>query len=149
MNCRRNWRRGCVKRRPSRTGQMAEQALIRLLPRLRPTDAGLLNEAQRDILCRELSGGNELMTGRFDDSSEPDANLIVAILRALEQVGDARFVPPVEKLAAGKGRAKKDARIREAAQACLPFLQARAEQGAPDADPNIPLRPATSEENDS
>jgi hypothetical protein len=161
-----------LDRQDAATRKMAEQTLIRLLPRLRPTDAGLLNETQRAALYRELSGRNWTSSGRWRNTL--NTALLVAILRALEQVGSGEALPHVERLAGGKGQAKRNLEIREAAKACLPFLQERVElerlsrtllrpaespeapaaillrpaQGVPDADPNILLRPAISEENE-
>jgi hypothetical protein len=82
--------------------------LVRLLPQLRASDAHLLNDKQRTHLRRALSG--------------TDKPLTIAILKALEQVGDARDLPFVEKIGS------PDAEVMEAAKACLPFLLARAEQ---------------------
>ncbi len=114
-----------------------EEALIRLLPRLQASDAGLLNVEQRACLNKALNCGNE--------------TLIVAILRAYEQVGDAaalpyvesraREVPPVapapqtvgtsERIIQGllgtKIKASPSAQITQAAQACLPYLHERVE----------------------
>ncbi|HZT42096.1 MAG TPA: hypothetical protein VFA07_07895 [Chthonomonadaceae bacterium] len=93
---------------------LVKLALIRLLPRLQASDAHLLNVEQRKSLCRALN----------DKSSK----LVLAILKAFEQVGDAEALPYVQKLAEGKGRARTEKRIQEAAQACLPFLSRLAEQ---------------------
>jgi hypothetical protein len=94
--------------------EIAAAALTRLLPRLRPADAGLLNANQRRSLHRALNGEN---TG-----------LTLAILSALERVGDDRALPYVERLARGQRRAAKSLEIQRAAQVCLPFLQVRIEK---------------------
>lgn len=94
-------------------GRKIKVALIRLLPRLQSTDANLLVPRQRSALNRFL---------RHDDSGRNpfyNADLSVAILRALEQVGDETALPDVRNLA----KSAKDARVRSAAQECLPFLQ--------------------------
>ena len=115
-----------------------EKALIRLLPRLQASDAGLLNAEQRAYLNKALYGKNN--------------ELIIAILRAYEQVGDETALPVVEALArktsdnayseqtAGPREASLNAllgpkastsyttNIAEAAQACLPALRLRVEQ---------------------
>ncbi|HZP82120.1 MAG TPA: hypothetical protein VFB21_10805 [Chthonomonadaceae bacterium] len=120
---------------------IAATALTRLLPRLRASDAGLLNASQRVGLCHALEG------------AKPD--LILAILRAFEQVGDGSAAPFVERLARGKGAAAREKRIQEAAQECLPYLQLLAAQerasqtllrpaGIPDVPPESLLRPAAS-----
>jgi HEAT repeat protein len=141
--------------RSRQVGPEAERALIRLLPRLRATDSGLLNEEQRRILCRALV-------------RRRNPHLAVAILRAFEQVGGEDVLAAVERVANGDGRMAGEQRVREAAQACLPAVRQRAEnaraartllrpaaapdnpadillrpaQGAGEADPDLLLRPA-------
>lgn len=56
--------------------------------------------------------------------SEAEIDLILAILRELEQRGDLRALPYVEQIAANPST---DTRVCLAAQACLPALRARAE----------------------
>jgi hypothetical protein len=60
-------------------------ALRRLLPRMQASDAHLLTEPQRSCLYRALLKG--------------DAELVLAIVKALEQIGDGKALPYVEKLA--------------------------------------------------
>jgi hypothetical protein len=119
---------------------VAENKLTRLLPSLQASDASLLDEEQRKCLYRALHGRN--------------TELVLAILKALEQVGDDKALPHVEKLAEGEGVVRGDfSRIREAAQACLPALQQRAEwersrqtllraASASDTPSDVLLRPA-------
>ncbi len=87
--------------------------LLRLLPQLRASDSAALNAAQKQALARALS---------FNDTE-----LTLAILKALEQVGDDSAVPQVQKIAAGRGDVSRDWQIMEAANECLPYLQMRAE----------------------
>lgn len=89
----------------------AAEALIRELPQLKANDAPLLNAEQRKYLYGALMGDN--------------ANLILAILKALEQIGDEAAIPYVEQLALGHGSFNYR-NIREAAEACLPYLHERA-----------------------
>jgi hypothetical protein len=118
---------------------IAESKLTRLLPRLRASDASLLDEEQRKCLYRALRGR--------------DTNLILAVLKALEQIGDEQAVPFVQKLANGEGLAARNSGIRAAAQECLPALQERAERerasrellraaSASDTPSDVLLRPA-------
>ncbi|HZT42838.1 MAG TPA: hypothetical protein VFA07_11790 [Chthonomonadaceae bacterium] len=93
----------------------AERALISLLPRLRATDADLLNTDQRHCLYYALSGTRQIW-------------LKIAILKALEQVGDSEAIPYVERLAAGEGAAEWSPEVRQAAIDCLPYLQERTRQ---------------------
>lgn len=100
--------------RHHKTRSAIEAALVRLLPQLQATDADLLNQQQRRLLHRALLRKN--------------ADLILAVLKTLEQIGDSQALPYVEKLAAGKGKAAKNSYIQEAAQACLPYLKERIEE---------------------
>lgn len=78
-----------------------------------------------------------------------DADLILAILRALEQVGDEKALPAVERLVEIEPYHK----VGRAAEACLPALRQRVEQArlaqtllrpasAPNAPSEVLLRPA-------
>ncbi|HLK56104.1 MAG TPA: hypothetical protein VKU00_06055 [Chthonomonadaceae bacterium] len=51
----------------------------------------------------------------------------VAILQAFAQVGDSKALPVVERLAKGETKTEGEKRIQEAAQACMPALQLRAD----------------------
>ena len=91
---------------------MAEKALIILLPRMKASDTALLNAEQRFCLNRALRGKNTELT--------------LAILKAWEQVGDAKAIEEVDKLARGRGG--KNPQVVAAAQDCLPFLRQSAER---------------------
>jgi len=109
------------------TRQVVEEALIGLLPKMRASDAGLLNAEQRESLYRGLRRKNP--------------ELVLAILKALEQIGDSRAIPYVEKLekalqeqraaAEAQGRSQEAAEIDNrilVAKECLQFLQDHAQQ---------------------
>ena len=98
------------------TGQV-EIALTSLLPRLRAGDASLLNTQQRTNLHKALSGKKRGLYFRL------------AILKALEQVGDSRDIAAVEQLAGRKSRAE-NAVVSDAAAECLPYLRANIEREA-------------------
>ena len=87
------------------------EALTGLLPDLKASDAALLDTEQRAHLYHALNG--------------KDIALSLAILKALEQVGDSKALPIVEKLAAGEGKAAKEPRLQDAAQQALPALRQR------------------------
>lgn len=95
--------------------QQAQEALIRLLPRLKATDHGLLTDEQRRCLDRALL-------------KHRSAELSLAILTAYEQVGDPTSVPVVEKLAAGEVRRIRDDRVSQRARHVLPVIRKRAEK---------------------
>jgi hypothetical protein len=88
------------------------QALIRLLPRMKASDAHLLNAEQKKALYTGLASTEEA--------------LILTILKSLEQIGDGSALPYVEKLAYPSEKAKVSEEVQEAARACLPFLTERA-----------------------
>lgn len=54
--------------------------------------------------------------------------LILATLKALEQVGDEAAVPYVEQLALANPKSPAQYRIRESARECLPYLRSGAAQ---------------------
>jgi hypothetical protein len=88
---------------------ISRRALIRLLPRLQASDAPLLSPAQRAILNRALGYGS--------------AALILAILKAWEQVGDAAAISEVQYLAEGHGEGGQIPEVVKAAKACLVALR--------------------------
>jgi hypothetical protein len=115
------------------TRAVARPALLKLLPLMQASNAGLLTDDGMNALVSLLNRN--------------DPALLLNILKALEQVGDERALPAVEKLAAAHVppgdlgaiiRGEWDAWIhssnvswedvREAAHECLPYLQAKAEQ---------------------
>jgi hypothetical protein len=118
------------------------QALTRLLPRLRATDAHLLEGEWRQRLYETLNG----------DYARREPDFVIAVLKALEQIGDAAALPYVHHLAQGSPRSASRQRVQEAARDCLPFLQTRIEQqhsrqtllraASPNAAPETLLRPA-------
>jgi hypothetical protein len=136
-------------------------ALKRLLPRLKASDAGLLNPDQRKGLYAALN----TYIGK-------GIQFHLAVLQAIEQVGDSGAIPHVERIAYSEAATVNEKQLREAARECLQSLKARAEQerlsrtllrlasapdspaetllrpaqGAPEADPNRLLRPAVPED---
>lgn len=123
--------------------RLVEPLLSRVLPRLQASDAHLLNKEQRDCLNRALKGKNKA--------------LVLAILQAYQQVGDARAISAVKRLVNGEGRLGRDAEVRQAARECLPFLEMKEAQEknsrqllrassnleAAQAAPDMLLRPAS------
>ncbi len=95
---------------------MAMHLLTRLLPRFRASDAKLLTDAQHAALIH-------ILARRY-----PTLDFFVAALKALEQIGDARALPVVDNLAAGRCVTTDPKRVQAAAQDCLPFLQIRCDR---------------------
>ena len=93
--------------------KMVPEKLIRLLPQLKASDRNCLNDAQRACLYRALRGKNDALK--------------LAILQSLQQIGDSKALPYVQKLAADQ-RAMSGPRMREAVALCLPFLTDLAEK---------------------
>jgi hypothetical protein len=126
------------------------QALIRLLPRLQEDDGHLLNTDQRANLYRALSEKNSF--SRVHVSQLPKLQL--AILQALEKIGDTGGLADIEALIKGFGSTHFNRDVRSAAQAYLPVLRERSEQAQiqgmllrssalPTSSPSSLLRPAT------
>ncbi len=123
----------------SETKEVATKGLLSILPSLRASDRECIDAEGMAALISLLAWGEGLSVA----TSGADVDLKLAILRALEQVGDARAIPAVRKLLTpprvagfligGMDRmlkvgvgAKLDA-IHRAAAECLPYLEQRAE----------------------
>ncbi len=156
-----------------------ENEIIRLLLRLKATDANLLNDGQRKNLNRVFGLYDDSLAWRppiktpvyvmvgivrkhkqKGEAWERRVHLALAVLKAYEQVGDAKALPEVERLASGQGLAARVPEIQEAAKVCLPYLRERVEQEKarqtllrPSAEPSdsesVLLRPAQNTESDA
>ena len=93
-------------------------ALAELLPQMKASDARLLTNGHQRALHRALKSG-------FNPNVNPAVYLRfrLAILKALEQVGDAAAIPVVSHLANGKARTASQKVLKAAAQDCLPLLR--------------------------
>jgi hypothetical protein len=91
---------------------IASRGLVELLPRMKASDGALLSAQHRETLRLMLKGR--------------DYPLMLAILRAYPQIGDESDLEAVGMLLANDSHG--ELAIRWAAQNCLPFLQAKAEQ---------------------
>jgi len=131
--------------------QVVRPALIRMLPKLRSSDAKLLNDANRQTLRKILQGKLAERSSRRvsrpvamplampgvwysfrqprGSSSQVDTQLRVAILKALCQVGDISFEEIVKSLAEDSwNRVSGTApEIQAAARECLPNLRQRSQ----------------------
>lgn len=117
---------------------IAERTLVRLLPRLTAAN-NPLNESQLASLNRALKSDN--------------SELVVAALKALEEIGDETHVEQVKRLAYQKAKNPFQETVRDKALACLPYLEKRAENAkmaktllrasAPHNTDNTLLRPAS------
>ncbi len=90
-----------------------------LLPRMQRTDAHLLNVEQRVCLYKQLRRNTRNVFFLPDRNAE----LSLAILKALEQIGDASALPYVAQAA----KTARSSAVRQAARECLPYLAYRAE----------------------
>lgn len=140
------------------TRKVAGEGLIRLLPLMTASDARLVDDRGMAALISTL---------RWNHINAP---LVVAVLKALQQIGDARAIPSVEKLCVAPrpvgylvggldawlkvGMGAELRKITEAAEECLPYLRTRAEQERlrntllrpaerPDNEKDLLLRPAS------
>ena len=88
--------------------------LMQVLPQLQTADAGRLTRGDRQRLNKILSSG--------------DAALALAVLQALERVGDEMAIVEVRRLAAGRGKTGYDAQVRQTACRVLICLEERVQQ---------------------
>lgn len=102
----------CLADKDNEIKRMAVEALKRLLPQVKATDRRYISSEEMDLLLKQLSGKDSVLT--------------IAILKALEQIGDEKALAEVEWLAENDEDAP--AEVRQAAQDCLPFLRIRAEE---------------------
>ena len=106
----------CLDTTDAYTSRVAAAGLKRMLPRVRASDARVIAPESMGALYRALA------------ARDPD--LCVAILRSLEQIGDEKAFPVVEKLADIQPRNGADRRVKKAAEDCLPALLDRARKGS-------------------
>lgn len=106
---------------PERDSQYAAASgLTVLLPELKASDFSLLNSEQRNCLHQVLKLENARTQG----------DLISAILKAFQQVGDSAAIPYVEQLAAASPQSPQEQRIVQEARECLPYLHISAQNHA-------------------
>ena len=94
-------------------------ALIQLLPEMKASDANLLTARQRGYLYSLLQYETD-----FTTANSHNHTLCLAILKALEQIGDGKALPIVERLAEMKTRNSRRLKVKQAANDCLPLLRA-------------------------
>ena len=111
---------------------LAKEKLTQLLPRLKASDAHLLNAAQRkrlDFFIKPCVTDRELSHFLYPDFKkgrqlERDTAFQLAILAAYEQVGDASTLPVVRAVAYPVRYKKHNPpEVVEAARHCLTFLE--------------------------
>jgi len=89
-------------------------ALTTMLPALKASDSALLTPSHRETLHRILTNSTR-------------TSLKLAVLKALEQVGDESAIPAVKRLAGMNVKNRWDAQLSATAEEVLPLLRARAE----------------------
>lgn len=94
-------------------------ALTELLPQMKAGDAATWTVEQRSILLWSLQNSYGGYT-----SPALYQNYRLAILKAMEQIGDAAAIPVVEHLANGAARTAPQKALKAAAMECLPLLRA-------------------------
>jgi hypothetical protein len=92
--------------------------LTRLLPQFQGHHSTLLKPSHRNQLRTTLNLGD------FQQERE----YMIAILKALEQIGNGEDLELVERMAALSSGSWQERQVREAARACLPLLRTRVEQ---------------------
>jgi hypothetical protein len=92
--------------------------LLKLLPFVKVSDARYISDSQMEALLA-------LLTVTIADRKEEEARTLpLAILKALEQIGDSRAIEPVRRLTTGK----RNILLHHAAQECLTVLEKQAEK---------------------
>ncbi len=94
------------------TERVAAASLKRILPRVRATEAALIDNDHRTFLYHALQSD--------------DSDLVIAVLAALEQIGDSNALPFVEKLSERPVRTASDLQLRNAASQSIPAILASA-----------------------
>ena len=92
-------------------------ALTLLLPQMKASDASLLTPTSRKTIRGLLIG-----VSPNHQKYECEDALRIAMLKALEQVGNAKDIPIVEKLIQRNARTPGEKLVRQAAMECLPML---------------------------
>ena len=94
-----------------------------LTPRLRALESGSAAglAPRHHHLLRQCLWNNTLPTRL----KPPETDFCLAALAAIEKMGDAKFVPVVERIARMRAPTPDRERIRDAAAECLPRLKAR------------------------
>jgi len=94
-------------------------ALTELLPQMTASDAATLTAEQRRMLHLSMQNGSGMM-----NAPVVHQHYRLAVLAAMEQIGDIDFIPIVERLANGGARTASQQALKAAAIACLPQLRA-------------------------
>ena len=115
------------------------QALTRLLPRMGPDQAYVINRRQRRTLhnllssqyrrlCVGFRNGKFLYDGPVGDFSDDETACYVAMITALEQTGDKDAVRVLRQITEGETETSNHVRVAEAARAALARSQTRMAQ---------------------
>jgi hypothetical protein len=96
--------------------------LVHLLPKLRAADARLVRESHRHMLSKLLQGRLYGKPGKRYADWQADKRLTLAVLKALQQIGDGSSITAVSEVAHGNSR-WIDPDVVLAARECLPYLQ--------------------------
>lgn len=103
---------------PSSNYEYLRPLLLHLLPQVQASHASLFTLSRRRKLYALLAGTTTRLSKYYSKE------LSLAILKALEQVGDKEAYFPVQRVVTGN----KDVEVRAAAEECLLFLRQRMEQ---------------------
>ena len=97
--------------RPPELSSQINQSVIRLIARLQPEDHVDVTSFELSVLLEALRSNR--------------ADLVIALLRLLEQIGDNRELPSVRALENGKYSVATNPAIREAAAHCRAAIESR------------------------
>lgn len=148
----------------------AKESLTELLPKLQANNASLLGDEERATLIRQLDiapddkGYRDLNELFSRSATRREINFRLAILKAYEQIGGQKELSTVERLSQGRITIHSPTKILPeiiaAAEECLPYLKARAQEenvrmqllrpsSSQDQSPATLLRPSYSSADDS
>ena len=104
----------CLRTQYLSIAEVAIPALLGLLPRVTASDARYVSNTQMEALLSLLIVRNQGVL-----KSNYSLELPLAVLQALERIGDSRAIEPVKRLTIGPN----NQRYRQAAQECLTILE--------------------------
>lgn len=113
---------------PKELRRAALSKLISLLEQVREEDASLFTDEQIRGFCFILNAKNSPVYRKVM-GTDYYGGMVVALLHAVARIGDSRALEPVQRLATKKRvESETEARVRGAAEECLPLLQARVDR---------------------
>jgi hypothetical protein len=109
----------CTRTESMGSSDLAIKILVEMLPRVKAHDTRYISDSQMEALLALLDLRNQ-----EGHSSARSEELPLAILKALERIGDSRAIEPVRRLTTGR----RNRLYHQAAQRCLDVLEQQGEE---------------------